>query len=175
MLTQMWGYACAYHNGVYLCAIHNNTVVQWISLTMTFKWCNKKKKKTKLWAFQFVPILQYLYIYQLSASPHILKLGCSFERGGESEQKKLKRLPLRQTVKHETRVYEQEHITKLNKEKQHCSVPFVNNILTILLYQEHTQLATVYTISCNNGETGFGNFTQSVYNDTCTRPWLLNV
>jgi len=66
-------------------------------------------------------------------------------------------------------------MAKLNKEKQAVQCPFVNNILTILLYQGHVQLANAYTISCNNGKTGFGKLTRSTYINTHTRPWLLYI
>ena len=39
-----------------------------------------------MWAFQLVPTWQLLYMYQLSTSPHILKLGCSCKRGEEAEE-----------------------------------------------------------------------------------------
>jgi hypothetical protein len=169
ILTQKWGCACMYHNGVYLCAVlntHGCTTNHFINIT--FQWHNKQQKKCGLLVCTYIAVH---FMFQLSTLPHILKLGCYCKRGGESEEIDFEANREAWDTRFLTPWASGK--TKLKKNKI-VQCPFVNNI-TILLYHGHMQLAIAYTISCNNGKTGFEKLTWSIYINTHTRPWLLYI
>ena len=164
----MWGCARVYRSGVYLCAVlntHGCTTNQFIN--MTFQWHNHRQKKCGLLVCTYIAAH---FMFQLSTLPHILKLGCYCKRGESEEIEE-------SDFETNCEAWDTRFLTpwangKTKLKKQDCSVPICKQYYHCL-HHGHVQLAIAYTISCNNGKTGFEKLTWSIYSNTHTTPWLL--